>query len=311
MVGAIQQQVVARHQLQLGLAAQAAEAIGQQGPAGAPLPAAQGLHLALPVLGEAAPGARHHQAGAIEVGQRPRAGRSWSWSCEGSRHGSWRGRRCVRKGGPGLQQGRAVGVERLGKGKVEMHRPRGLAGAPGGQQGGVGQLGDGPIGHGGQASAIALAQPAHTRRQETLLVDTLVGATALELVGPIRRDQQQGDGAVIGLHRCRQQVGDGGSGGGDHRCRLARGPAQPQGKKGGGALIHAGVETEPLGLQQAGRLGQGCGAAARAEHHLGQAMAHQRRQEHQRRLQVAGGQRHAGAIQDGRPILACALGYPP
>jgi hypothetical protein len=40
------------------------------------------------------------------------------------------------------------------------------------------------------------------------LVDGLIGAATLQPRGAISRQQQQGDPALIGLHECRQQVGD-------------------------------------------------------------------------------------------------------
>ena len=81
-------------------------------------------------------------------------------------------------------------MKRFGKGKVEVHWPRGQAWGPGGRPCLASQGGDASVRHGSQSSAIALAKPAHTGGQKAFLVHGLVCPTALESGGAISTDQQ-------------------------------------------------------------------------------------------------------------------------
>ena len=136
-----------------------------------------------------------------------------------------------------------------------MDRPRRMiCAAPAGPQGLACQ---GECGIGGQASQALgptigghLGKPAHVGRQESFLVDRLVGATALELGWAIRRNQQQGDPAKIGLHHRGQQVGHGRTGGGDHRRGLAGSSPPTQGEKRRRALVEGSHQLQRWPLQQ-------------------------------------------------------------
>ena len=81
-------------------------------------------------------------------------------------------------------------MQGFGKGKVEVHWPRGQARGPGCRPCLASQGSDGSVRHGSQSSAIALAKPAHTGGQKAFLVHGLVGPTALEPAGAISANQQ-------------------------------------------------------------------------------------------------------------------------
>ena len=107
--------------------------------------------------------------------------------------------------------------------QIEVHCSGGTAGAvaPSGLHSPPGQALQGLRRHHRQPLGGSAAQPAAAADQEVLLVDALVGAAALEPRRSVGREQEQGDGAEIGLHGRGQQVGDSRARGGDHR----RGPA--------------------------------------------------------------------------------------
>jgi hypothetical protein len=107
--------------------------------------------------------------------------------------------------------------------------------------------------------------------EEILLVHALVGTASLEPIGPVGAEQQQGDGAMVGLHAGRQQLGHRRSGGGDHGGGQASGPGEPKGEEGGRTLIEGGVQAKSPALQQARRNREGSRTAARAEHGVHQA----------------------------------------
>ena len=173
-----------------------------------------------------------------------------------------------------------------------MHWPRWVIGAaPAGPQGLAGQ-GKGGLGRqAGQAFGPSvgrhLGKPAHVGRQESFLVDRLVGATALELGWAIRRDQQQGDPAKIGLHHRGQQVGHGRTGGGDHRRGLAGSSPPTQGEKRRRTLVEGGQQLQRWPLQQGRSHCQRTGATARAKHDLPQSPFHQSPQQPKAGLKIA------------------------
>ena len=175
---------------------------------------------------------------------------------------------------------------------------------------GGGQLIQFGRGHGVQAAVIAKPLPAQGGEQEVFLVHGLVGAATLQPRRPIRREQQQRNGAVIRLHHGRQQVGHRRARGGDHGRRQAGGAAMAEGKKSGGALIDGRHQGQALPLQQPGRHRQGPGAAAGAEHQLPQAPPHQGLQQGEGSLQVGLGAiqtdmpSRPGWLQDGAPIFS-------
>ena len=114
-------------------------------------------------------------------------------------------------------------MQGFGKGEVEVHWPRCQAKGPGRRPCLTRQKGNGCFRHGSQSSAIALAKPAHTGGQKVFLVNGLICPTALQLDGAISTDQQQGNGAIVRLHRGGQQVGHGGARGCDNRNCFASG----------------------------------------------------------------------------------------
>jgi hypothetical protein len=112
----------------------------------------------------------------------------------------------------------AIDMQGLLKGQVEVHRPGGKPSDPpeapevtlDGQGLHSGRL------HRSRPQAGPLAEPAAAAPEEVLLVHALVGAASLEPIGPISAEQQQGDGAMVGLHAGGQQLGHGRSRRGDH-----------------------------------------------------------------------------------------------
>ena len=289
-----QDQVVGDHQVQIRQPPQAGEGIGQHRPAAAALPAPQGLHMAGPGGGVATPGARHHHPGAVGVqgptGRHGAGGRGEGMGpwCTGGGFGGG----LHREIGPQLvRQPGQIGASRMQgliEGEIEMHRPRRPARpVPHGRD-------ESPQGQGlqllrgrrRQPLVRASAQPAAAAAQEGLLVDALVGAATLQPRRPVGREQQKGDGAEIGLHRGRQQVGDRRARGGDHRRRQAAAPAEAEGEEGGGALVNGRVQLQATGLQQGGGHCQGGGAAAGTQHHMGQSGPAQGPEQRQGRTKV-------------------------
>ena len=131
-------------------------------------------------------------------------------------------------------------MQRLFESQIQMHGARWPA---------VGRL-PGPLRqrlqaggrHDSQARISAGTGPTAAAAQKVFLVHRLVGTAALQPLRPVSAEQQQWNRAVIGFHRCWQQVGHRRAGGGDHRRRPTIGAAQPQREEGGGALVDRGVE---------------------------------------------------------------------
>ena len=134
---------------------------------------------------------------------------------------------------PGVQQG-ATGMEGLFKSQVEVHRARGTA-LLAAQAPTPGLHGQGINARPIQACNtrwLRLSHPTATAAQKILLIDTLVGSAALEPLGAVGCQQQQGNGGQISLHTGRQQMGHGRTGTGYHRRRQPLAPTETQGEEG-------------------------------------------------------------------------------
>ena len=133
------------------------------------------------------------------------------------------------------------GMERFLEGEIEVHRARPVVGLTPGLSS---QIMDGDWEHAIKTGQISTATPATHWNQKRLLIHRLVGTAVLETQGPIGAEQQQRQAGAIGLHGRRQQVGNGGTRGGDHGAGTATRGREPERMKGGGALIDGGDESE-------------------------------------------------------------------
>ena len=75
----------------------------------------------------------------------------------------------------------------------------------------------------------------------------LVGAGTPQFLGPVGGEDHQRHGSVVGLHDGRQEVPDGGAGGGQHGGRGAGGQGQAKGGEAGGALVDPDQQLHPAG----------------------------------------------------------------
>jgi len=190
------------------------------------------------------------------------------------------------------------------EGQVQMHRPAGLAPAiaAGRRHRLGGQLLEPLARERRQPLRRSLKQPPAAGQQEAFLGHGLIGAAGLQVLRPVGAQQQQRDGAQIGLHGGGQQLGHGRAGGGDHGGGSAQTAAQAQREEGGRAFIDGRVQTQAPALQQGGGHRQGGRAAAGAEHQMLQSSPLQGGQQGQGRQAVgtgAGGRIRGGAIRSG------------
>ena len=135
----------------------------------------------------------------------------------------------------------------------------------------VGQLHEAGCGHGCQTLRRTAGEPTATGGQKSFLIHGLIGTTSLQALGTISRQQQQGHGAVVGLHHRGQQIGHSGAGRGHNRSRQTIRPAEPQGKKSSRALIHRREQLQAPRLQEPSGDRKRSGATTRAEHQPAQA----------------------------------------
>ena len=141
--------------------------------------------------------------------------------------------------------------QRVAEGKVELHRPgRGvLEGAGGGAEGGL----DGAprVAAGGHVDGEA-----DMLAKEVQLHGGLVGAGPAQFLGPVGGDDHERHRGVVGLHDGRQEIADGGPGGGEDGGGRAGGQGQAEGGEAGVALVDPDQQLHPSGGVG---LGQGVG----------------------------------------------------
>ena len=185
--------------------------------------------------------------------------------------------------GLGRQPVAGRGNERVAEGQVELHRPgRGvLEGAGGGAERGLdGAPRVGAGGHvGGETDMLT---------EQVQLHRGLVGAGPAEFLGAVGRDHHERDGGVVGLHHRRQEIADGGPGGGEHGRGRTRGEGQAQGGEAGVALIDPDQQLDPSGGVGLGQgVGHRRGARARRHHHVAHPLEQQGRDGDPRGIQRA------------------------
>ena len=185
--------------------------------------------------------------------------------------------------GLGRQPVAGRGNQRVAEGQVELHRPgRGVLEGPGGGA------------ERGLDGAPRVAAGGHVGGETDMLTEQvqlhrgLVGAGPAEFLGAVGRDHHERDGGVVGLHHGRQEIPDGGPGGGEHGRGRTRGEGQAQGGEAGVALVDPDQQLDPSGGVGLGQgVGHRRGARARRHHHVAHPLEQQGRDGDPRGIQRA------------------------
>ena len=105
--------------------------------------------------------------------------------------------------------------------------------------------------------------------EDAVLLGGLVGARAVQLRGPVRREGHEAGAGVEGLHEGGQEVPDRRARRREHPHGAARGQGEPVGEEARRALVHPHVQPDPaLPFEVGQRVHEGRGAGAGADHRV-------------------------------------------